>query len=307
MSCWSDYWAGGVLTSLPEDFGGNYDGEIAQFWAQQFVQIPDNGVVLDVCTGNGAVALLAAEASLQSTKPFSVHALDGAHIQPERAAQAHGLNPSLIERIEFIDQTPFEQYQATDETFDLIISQYGMEYCHWRLAAAQCQRLLKPSGRLVIVSHAVDSDILSTMQDEYADYQVVMNTGLTDALLTALTQGVFNRGLQTRLTSIVERIEQAKGAQASPLLNFGFQLAVQTSRLNGQQWAQYREPVRTAVNQLTQGYARLQQMLSVHERMLAHQPWTDCFVEAGLTRMDHGQLLYQQRHRVGDYHRLFKP
>ena len=59
LAQWSDYWAAGNLTSLPSDFAHNYDGEIKAFWFKIFDDLPDKSAILDVCTGNGAVAYLA--------------------------------------------------------------------------------------------------------------------------------------------------------------------------------------------------------------------------------------------------------
>ena len=47
------------MTSLPQDFAANYDGEVAEFWQAAFAQVPPAGRMIDLCTGNGAIALLA--------------------------------------------------------------------------------------------------------------------------------------------------------------------------------------------------------------------------------------------------------
>ena len=58
---WSEYWKTGVLTSLPSDFKENYDGELYEYWESVLLAQQTPLRVLDVCTGNGAVAILLTE------------------------------------------------------------------------------------------------------------------------------------------------------------------------------------------------------------------------------------------------------
>ncbi|HEY9119557.1 MAG TPA: hypothetical protein VIN33_07345, partial [Marinobacter sp.] len=58
-----NYWRQGHLTSLPCGFSLNYDGEFLQFWHQQFALLGAGACVLDVCSGNGSIALLARDYS----------------------------------------------------------------------------------------------------------------------------------------------------------------------------------------------------------------------------------------------------
>jgi 16S rRNA G1207 methylase RsmC len=73
---WSHYWAGGPLHSRPNAFAGNYDDEIRDFWMTFFRSLPDGASILDIGTGNGAVAFLARDAAV---------------IHPAAAAGRHGI------------------------------------------------------------------------------------------------------------------------------------------------------------------------------------------------------------------------
>ena len=85
---WSEYWSRGCLTSLPEDFAANYDGEIAEFWRNAFQSVPAGGSVIDLCTGNGAIALLAAEYATREEQDLSITAVDGATVNSASSATA---------------------------------------------------------------------------------------------------------------------------------------------------------------------------------------------------------------------------
>ena len=71
------------MTSLPQDFTANYDGEVAEFWSTAFKEIPEQGSMIDLCTGNGAIALLAAEQVSKSGHLFEITAVDAAVMSPQ--------------------------------------------------------------------------------------------------------------------------------------------------------------------------------------------------------------------------------
>ncbi|WP_456373313.1 hypothetical protein, partial [Thiolapillus sp.] len=60
---WGDWWNKHSLTSFHGHFQNNYDGSLKQFWEERFANLPDNAAIVDLATGNGALALLAAEYS----------------------------------------------------------------------------------------------------------------------------------------------------------------------------------------------------------------------------------------------------
>src|SRR5690554_1543049 len=84
---WSNYWASGIQTSLPQDFKNNYDGEIYQFWEQVVADIPSGGRILDVCTGNGAVALILAKIAVATGREFKITAVDISQINTKYIKQ----------------------------------------------------------------------------------------------------------------------------------------------------------------------------------------------------------------------------
>src|SRR5262249_14723851 len=60
-SAWDQYWQDGRLASCGGQGGVNYQPVIAEGWRRFFGTLTDGAHVLDICTGNGAVARLAAE------------------------------------------------------------------------------------------------------------------------------------------------------------------------------------------------------------------------------------------------------
>ncbi|HWT46383.1 MAG TPA: hypothetical protein VN085_10475, partial [Vicinamibacterales bacterium] len=68
---WDQYWRDGRLASCGGEGGATYQPVIAEGWRQFFATVPEAARILDVCSGNGAVARLVAEVA--STRNIRVH------------------------------------------------------------------------------------------------------------------------------------------------------------------------------------------------------------------------------------------
>lgn len=71
---WEQFWRHGSVTTFERSGNPNYDGEIREFWERQFATLREGARIVDLATGNGAVALLAAEysAARRATAPLPV-------------------------------------------------------------------------------------------------------------------------------------------------------------------------------------------------------------------------------------------
>ncbi len=304
---WSRYWAGGALTSLPQDFAGNYDGEIAAFWSRQCEQLPDGAVVVDVCTGNGAIALLIAAAARRLDRAWEITGLDAARIDIDQLARQHRGHAGLLADVHLRGDVPFENITLADASVDLLVSQYGIEYCQWPAAASQSQRILKSGGRLALVSHAPDSDMLTTMRGEAEDYAHLERLGLLPAIASWLDGRIDAGQLRQHFGRTRRLIGRSKRARSSPLFASVMQMLDSMWRQPVEAYGRYRQPLQAFHDQMVSSQGRLLDMLRVNEAMIEADDWTEVFVEAGLERVDSGELLYRQRHRAGRFYIFNKP
>lgn len=147
---WSDYWRQGHLTSLPRGFAGNYDGEFLAFWLARFADLPRSARVLDVCAGNGAIALLASEYSQQEGLNFRVTATDAADIDLQAITRPHPHLEPVTAGIDLLPNMPLEKLALPPESIDLACSQFGIEYTAWQRSASILSRALKPGASLAL-------------------------------------------------------------------------------------------------------------------------------------------------------------
>ena len=189
---WSRYWKQDVLHSLPGSFAGNYEGLVGRFWQQQFEPLDASRRVLDIATGNGAIPQLVCQAC--STDMPRVDAIDLAEVSPDWLTS----QPlPCQEALHFHAGVSAEAVPFADESFDLVTSQYGIEYCDAARAVPELARVLKPGGRVAFLLHHRGSRLAEVAREELR---------LTDWLLQAA-------GFLDRLDAIVPWVAQASSAE----------------------------------------------------------------------------------------------
>lgn len=145
---WSRYWSSGALHSCATSYAGNYEGPVADFWHRCFDSLPSGACVLDIATGNGPVPQLLF--ARLGTLGIRCEAIDLADISPSWPAQ---LPAGQRDRLRFHGGVGAESLPFAANTFDLVTSQYGLEYSRLDLALPELARVLRPSGALSCVLH----------------------------------------------------------------------------------------------------------------------------------------------------------
>jgi SAM-dependent methyltransferase len=296
FSHWSRYWSGGALTSLPEDFAVNYEGEIARFWQSVFDALPAGARVVDLCSGNGPIALMAATHS----RSAEVLAVDAAQISPSVIAQRYPHLRDALGRVRFHGGQAVESLTLEPGSVDLVSSQYGIEYTDWDRIATNIAGWLRPGGRLALVSHVPDSGMVEVMSREEADYARLFAIPAWAELRQSMGE---DGGLPPKrlrgLLSTIRREMTVPGAADSPLQSSV--LAAVQALLAMSENVLTREGPRVAdyLTELDSGHQRLQDMLAVNRALLDEPEWFRCFEQAGLTLRSRQSLDHAGRHRCG--------
>jgi len=181
---WQDYWQQGQLACcLAVDLRAGYDGVLGKAWATFFETLADDATILDVCTGNGGAAILAAKAARSLGRTFDILGADLAAIEPMAYVRTE---PDLMRSIRFEGGVDAAALPYENNSFDAVISQFGIEYAGLRRAGAEAARVLKSGGRLRFVVHATRGIAEEGARTELALVPTLGSAHLHDALRQAL-------------------------------------------------------------------------------------------------------------------------
>jgi SAM-dependent methyltransferase len=149
IAAWSEHWSAGALharTASPEE---NYAGETRAFWLALFAGLPHGARVLDLCCGNGPLARLLLDSGLLRERGLQLHAIDAARLAP---AWLEAVAAPDRARLHFHSGVDAARLPFADASFELCISQYGVEYAG-APAMHEARRVLRAGGRFAAVLH----------------------------------------------------------------------------------------------------------------------------------------------------------
>lgn len=168
---WSRYWAretsGACLPGAPPAVQDALIGT----WKRVFGGCSAGVRVLDLASGGGSVLKIL----LESTQTSVAIGIDAADVGP--AAAALGVRGGIDAK-----ELPF-----ADGSFDLVTSQFGIEYCG-RAAWAEAARVLVPGGHMVLICHHRDSAAVVHNGRRLAAMRAMADAGLF-RLAEALSSG----------------------------------------------------------------------------------------------------------------------
>ena len=184
---WTRFWEKGTPTTFFGNFDKNYDGKIAEFWNSQFEQVPDNGHILDLATGNGALAVLAAGYAHQNQRNLRVTGIDYAKIDPAGLVLAE-LNSTIRDKLTFHSHRRIEDTELSEKSVDLIISQFGFEYGEPEASVLEASRILRQQSAIALVTHRRGSVIHRQSNDGLKEVDYCKQSDLHSLLEMLLTR-----------------------------------------------------------------------------------------------------------------------
>ncbi|MFK8013775.1 MAG: class I SAM-dependent methyltransferase [Marinicellaceae bacterium] len=303
---WSNYWKGGQLTSLPQDFKENYEGNIQNEWNISFSKLKDSNKILDLCAGNCAISLLAVEYKNSNKLDIEVNALDAADINKKNILKKFPNKKNQLDEIKIYSNTRVENTKLESNHFDLITSQYGIEYCDWELAAKEVNRLLKPQGEFVLISHSGSTEIVKYMNIEKNDYQALFDSLLFKYLSRYSHNKISYRDLMSRLKKIQPKIvsrykENPTQLLESILIVLDNIYAMPKSKMKANQ-----NELDLLCKQHRFAFERMNDLLRVIKLMLENPNWYDVFIRNGLELIEKKDIVHNSSVNSGQLFRFQK-
>lgn len=180
-------WRTRVLQSCSTSALENYQGAVHRFWQARFAALADGDVVVDIGTGNGAVALLAVQHAFSRGIRLQVHGVDRADVDPLRLPAWQALPHDAVH---FHPKVACEQLPLADSSVTLLSSQYAFEYMDGDAMRAEVLRVLAPGGCAALVMHSSDSVVSATLQQQLRAYERVLGDGgIFELCMAAIDRG----------------------------------------------------------------------------------------------------------------------
>ncbi len=205
---WRHYWRENRLAACVP---GNPDAAagIEAHWTGFFAQLPAGSRVLDIATGNGVLLVWAARAARAAGRELSLTGVDLADIDPARFVPDHLAD---LAAARFIGNTAAEALPFADGSFDVVVSQYGLEYAALEPALSEAARVLVPGGQLRWLAHGGDSAVVAEGRARLADIDLLL---ASEGPFAAMKSYVAARGRGRKVKRATRELTEAlRSAQA---------------------------------------------------------------------------------------------
>lgn len=172
---WEAFYRGGSIATCPTGPDANYSLDIRDAWVGFFANLPEGARVLDVGTGNGAIALIARDAANAMGRRFEIHASDLALIDPPRRVPG---GKALFDGITFHPGVATEQLPFEANSFDAISGQFALEYTDVDRSLREIFRVLKPGSPARFSLHHADSVVVQNARLSLGQAHMVLDESL---------------------------------------------------------------------------------------------------------------------------------
>jgi len=169
-SGWRHYWRENRLAAcVPEN--PDSAAAIETHWTEFFSKLPAGNRVLDIATGNGVLLVWVSRAARAAGRELTLTGIDLAEIDPARFLPEHRID---LAAAQFIGNTAAESLPFADGSFDVVVSQYGLEYADIELALSEAGRVLASGGQLHWLAHGIDSIVVAQGRAQLMDIDLLL-------------------------------------------------------------------------------------------------------------------------------------
>lgn len=201
-NAWSRYWAAGQGHSC---FAQGKPFDTSRIWADVFEGAKPGGRVLDLAAGGGALTRLA----VGYPSKFQVTGVDYAETLPSIAGAE--MRPGV--RLEAL---PF-----ADGAFDLVISQFGIEYADPVVAHDEAARVLAEGGQLAFLIHHNEGEVAkaSARAAERAE-RLIDSDGPVQSVIALGQATAERRATQAHVEKVVRALSRAQSGQVDATVDW---------------------------------------------------------------------------------------
>lgn len=214
---WDQYWRDGRLASCGGEGGVGYREAISHGWHAFFGGLPSGSRILDVCSGNGAIARVAEKVALERGNRFVIDAADAAQLVPP--------DIGVGRMIRFHSRAQAENLPFPADSFDVVVGQYGIEYTDLARSLPELARVSGKPCRLRFLMHAREGIVVGNARTQLAEIELLRNSDIfAAARALAQAQGDPTRApeavrvLGQRYQDAMRQVAQAAASSVEPVM-----------------------------------------------------------------------------------------
>ena len=166
---WDLYWHEDNVDSCVASASMRDAEAIAELWRHFAADQAEGASVLDLATGNGTVPL----ALLQGNETLQITGVDKADIDPMKYLSI----PGVLAEVNFVGGIDVCSLPFEAGTFDVLTSQFGIEYAPLDEAIGSVAAVLKRGGRLRFLMHHAESEIVVPAQQKIREMESLLQSG----------------------------------------------------------------------------------------------------------------------------------
>lgn len=214
---WDNYWKRGELHSCISTHDKENQTKINDFWLKVYSGFSDDMTVLDIGTGNGLLPSLAVSYANDKDYNWEVHGVDLADINP---AQDVPSAKDILDQVNFQGRIAAEDLPFEDGYFDLVTSQYAVEYSDMTRSMAQIARVLKAGGQFCAVLHSHTSLVVIQNKENIREANFLLDSGIFGTckeLLSRILTGKYpDREVQAMVDQYVDNLARLSQTYPDP-------------------------------------------------------------------------------------------
>lgn len=306
LAHWEHYYQSGAIASCPTTADGDYDRELRTVWESFLTPLPAAARILDIGTGNGAVAAIARALAQRLQRSWVIHACDAAMIDPARHVADGALR---FQDVSFHPNVASEHLPFAEASFDAITGQYALEWSDPSRSLPEIARVLRPGGQALFVLAHADAPMVQSARiikqdacrvfDEWQVFPQLRELLATPRLSAAEAQ---QRGqaLQALIQELKQILENRRGKGGSWLLALTLE-AIRTLLDRRRQALPQDMPAQIdhVERELRHGARRLGELADHACDAMRLQAIADLAAASGLTVVERAPHWYAGRELVG--------